>query len=357
MKKPSLNVVSYTLIAFLTLGGSVSGGILSANLLAQSFFDNGAMQDLQQEEESNRQFQDQKKNEIRHLTDRARECKEKTRQVRESQKNNASQNIAEIAKQVAAFCSAVEKGKKALQSATNQEELEDLRNELINPEINDAGSDLNELLNDLNARNDLFRGLKENKRTCQNFARSMKDVARQAKHAKIDISALLAEGNAKVKECETNYKQISDNATAGQWEEGRDLLQDYFWNNELHESFNQIRETIQSCSEIGRIVSEVDQGKKQVERAIKQFKQKNLDTTNLETIFSDALEIISEARTLAKAGTCDRDAIEDVKSRLDDAGQNLDAEMEDLKEQADGRSSKRDSYDSERNEDSFNSEF
>ncbi|MEK7545118.1 MAG: hypothetical protein AAB551_03225 [Patescibacteria group bacterium] len=335
MKKFSLNTVGYALIGFLALGGSISGGVLSANLVVQSLFNSGAMQDLEDEQEAEKEFQDQKKNEIRHMNDRTNECKNMTRQIKQSQKNG-SKSAIEIGKKVTEFCGAVEKAKKALQAISTQGDFEDLRNDVIQPEIGDVAADLWESLNGLNAQNDVFRGLKENKSTCKNFARSMKEASRQARQSKIDVSTLLAEGDAKVKECERNYKQIGNYATAEQWEEARDLLQDYFWNNELHESFNQIRETIQSCSEIGRIVSEVDRGKKQIERVIKEFKRNKLDTSSLETIFSDALTIVDEARTLAKAGTCDREAIEDIKSRMDEAGEDLETEIENLKEELGG---------------------
>lgn len=338
MKHASLQVTALGLIGALAIGsGIVSGSVLSANLIAQNLFNSEVIQDVQRDQEDARRFDENKKNEVRHLTDRAGECKNMTKQLKQSQKNG-SKSVAEIATRVTAFCSSVEKAKKGLSSVKNNEDLDNLREDVINPEVSDITQDLWEALNGLNAQNDVFRGLKENKNTCKNFARSMKDVARQAKQAKIDVSALLSEGNAKVAECDTNYKQLGEYAKSELWEEAKDLLQDYFWNSELHESFNQIRENIQSCSDIGRIVNETDRGAKQVDKALKQFRAKKLDTSSAEASFKDALAIVAEARAQAKSGSCDRDAIEDIKSRLDEAGQTLEGDLEDLKSQAGGKS-------------------
>ena len=280
MKHRSLQVTALGLIGVLAIGsGVVSGSLLSANLIAQNLFNSEAIQDIQRDQEDTRRFEENKKNEVRHLNDRAGECKNMTKQVKQSQKNG-TKSAVELGGRVAAFCSSVEKAKRALSQVKSNEDFDTLREDVINPEIQDVTQELWEALNGLNAQNDVFRGLKENKSTCKNFARSMKDVARQAKQSKIDVSALLAEGNAKVAECDANYKQLGDYAKAELWEEARDLLQDYFWNSELHESFNQIRENIQSCSDIGRIVSETEKGAKQIDKALKQFKAKKLDTSS-----------------------------------------------------------------------------
>lgn len=338
MKHSGLQVSALALVCAIALGsGLVSGSVLSANLLAQSLFDSATVQDLQREQDDARRFEENKKNEVRHLTDRTRECKDKTKQVKDAQKNG-SKKAAELAARVASFCGSVEKAKKALQSAKTNEELDDLRSDVITPEIQDIANDLNDELMALNSQNDVLRGLKENKSTCKNFARSMKDVSRQAKQSKLDVSALLTQGNDKVKECENNYKQLGTYAAADQWEEARDLLQEYFWNNELHESFNEIREAIQACSDIGRMIGDASRGTKQIEKALKQFKAKKLDTAAAEASFAEALAVIAEARTTASSGTCDRDANEDIKSRLEEAGNNLESELEDLKSQSSGGS-------------------
>lgn len=341
MKSSSLQVTALVLITALGVSaGIVSGNVLSANILAQNLFNSETAKDMEREQDDANRFEENKKNEVRHLTDRTRECKDMTRQVKQGQKNG-SKSAQELAKRVAVFCSAVEKGKKQLQSVRSQEGLDTLREDVINPEISDVAQDIWEELNGLNAQNEVFRGLKENKGTCKNFARTMKDASRRAKQTRIDVTALLTDGNAKVAECEANYKRLGEYAKSELWEEARDLLQDYFWNNTLHEDFNQIRETIEACSDIGRIVSEAERGTKQIDKALKQFKAKKLDTASAEAAFREALGVVAEARDLAKAGSCERDSIDGIKSRLEEVGQTLESELEDLKMQSSGSQKKR----------------
>jgi|GEM_PF-3550195 hypothetical protein len=343
MKRASLQATALILITALGVAtGVISSNLLSTNLLAQNLFNSETAQNLQREQDDARRFEENKKNEVRHLTDRTRECKDMSRQVKQGQKNG-SKSAQELAQRVTAFCAAVEKGKRQLQSISSQEDLDTLREDIINPEISDIAQDLWEGLNGLNAQSDVFRGLKENKNTCKNFARSMKDVTRRAKQAKIDVTALLIEGNNKVTECDTNYKQLGEYAKSELWEEARELLQDYFWDNTLHEDFNQIREAIEACSDIGRIVSEAERGTKQIDKALKQFKAKKLDITSAENTFRDALGVVAEARDLAKAGSCDRNSIDELKGRLEEAGQTLESELEDLKIQASGSQKRKNS--------------
>ncbi len=327
MKKTNLLAAAVVAGAVIYLAGAAfSSSNLKTDLL------NGDFQQMDMEQQQAQQFSQELKNEKQHLNDRKNECKNMATQVKQAKKSG-SKKAAELEGQVAALCTAVGQYITQLGSVTDMDELSDVRS-TIQDDINQGFQDLWDSLNSLNAESNVLRGIKENKSACKNFARELKDISREAKRAKIDVTSITARGQAKVTECEVNYKQLQSYAANGQFDEANDLLQDFFWNNETHEFFQGLRDEAQACSGISRIVSDSDREIKMIKKALAKFKKMGLDTSVADDYFAQALDIIAQAKDLAKAGTCDKDAAEELGSQLEEIGGLVQQEIEDLKYQA-----------------------
>lgn len=331
MKKTSALVA--TVVAGAVL--SIAGAAFSASNLKTDLFNgdgggNGVVQQMDQEQQQEEQFRRDLDNERRHMNDRNGECKNMRMQLKQAKKIG-SQAVADIEARVTDFCNAIEEAKKALNSITDRDAFDTLRMDVIQGRIGDVAPELWDGLKSFNDEADVLRGIKENSKRCKDYSRQLKEIVREAKRAKMDVTGITALGQEKVSECEANYKQLKEYAANRQFEEARDLLEEFFWNNEVQDFFNELREEAMACSGVGRIVAESSKEVKMVKRALAKFKKMGLDTEAAEYYFAQALEIIERAKAISKSGSCDRNDSESLVAELDEVGSYLEEEMENLK--------------------------
>lgn len=201
-----------------------------------------------------------------------------------------------------------------IKSITKCQEISDIGQEKV-PEIM---QNIYEGINNLERLNQVPKMIKKARGDVKKMDRQYAKIESNAARKNMNISAILLKIKADIDALKKNLDDATLTLKAGDAEATNEYMQDFFDGTQpVWDSLNQA----ESIFNISKFVKNAQQEIKQMEREIKSFKLKRIDTTDMSVILQEAKNWVSEIQLLMKSGISDADDAFDLMDRGNDIRQ------------------------------------